>query len=83
MKRIVTLLAVFTAAVLLALTTTSCTKQCDCHKVTHYVDYSTQQDYSETIDGESSCSSLNGEYFHEDMYGNTISVDVVTCREAY
>ena len=82
MKRIVTLLSVFASAVLLALTTASCTKQCECHKVTHYADYSTEQYYSETVDGESSCSSLNGEFFHEDVYGNPISVDVVTCHEA-
>lgn len=82
MKRIVTLLAVFSTAVLLALVTASCTKECECYKVTHYSNYSTDQYYSETVDGESSCSSLNGEFFHEDMYGNTISVDVVSCHEA-
>lgn len=82
MKRIVTILTVLTTAVLLAFVTASCTKQCDCYKVTHYANHSTDQYYSETVDGESSCSSLNGEYFHEDVNGNTISVDVVSCHEA-
>lgn len=67
---------------LLALVSTGCTKQCDCHKVTHYETYSTDQYYTETVDAETACSSLNGEFFHEDMYGNTVSVDVVTCTNA-
>lgn len=67
---------------LLALVSTACTKQCDCHKVTHYETYSTEQYFTETIDMDESCSRFNGEFFHEDMYGNTVSVDVVTCRES-
>ncbi|MBR4788024.1 MAG: hypothetical protein IK013_09160 [Bacteroidales bacterium] len=60
----------------------ACTKQCDCHKETHYADYSTEQYYTETVDAETACSSLNGEFFHEDVYGNTVSVDVVNCTNA-
>lgn len=82
MKRIVKSFFVFPITVLLAVLAISCTKQCDCYKITHYSNYSTDQYYTETVDGESSCSSLNGEYFHEDAFGNPISVDVVTCREA-
>ena len=75
----------FSAAMLLpllALMSTGCTKQCDCHKETHYADYSTEQYYTETVDAETACSSLNGEFFHEDVYGNTVSVDVVNCTNA-
>ena len=81
MKRIITFIvgAFLTASATLALS--SCTKQCECYMVTHYVNYSTDQYYTETVDGGSSCNSLDGEFFHEDMYGNTISVDVVSCHE--
>lgn len=50
---------------------------------TLYAVYSTNQSYTETINGKSSCSSLNGEFFYEDAYGNPISVDVVSCHEMY
>ena len=81
MKRVVTLIAgtLLTAAV--ALVFSSCTKQCSCYMVTHYIDYSTNQHYTETVDEGTACSSLDGEYFHEDAYGNPISVDVVSCHE--
>lgn len=81
MKRIVTLVAGTLLTASAALMFSSCTKQCACYKVTHYINYSTEQNYTETVDGESSCSSLNGEFFHEDAYGNPISVDVVSCHE--
>ncbi len=83
MKRIVTLTAVLSTAFLLALMATSCSKQCECQKITHYADYSTSQSYTQTIDGESTCSSLSGEFFTEDAYGNPIYVDVISCHEAY
>lgn len=82
MKRVITLAAGILLTVAASLMLSSCTRQCECYKVTHYTNYSTDQYYTETVDGESSCSSLNGEFFHEDMYGNPISVDVVTCHEA-
>ena len=82
MKRVITLAAGILLTVATSLMLSSCTRQCECYKVTHYTNYSTDQYYTETVDGESSCSSLNGEFFHEDMYGNPISVDVVTCHEA-
>lgn len=82
MKRIFTLAAGILLTTAVTLLLSSCTKQCDCYKITHYSNYSTDQYYTETVDGESSCSSLNGEFFHEDAFGNPISVDVVTCREA-
>jgi len=81
MKRIFSLVAGIPLIAAAALLLASCSKQCACHKVTHYVNYSTNQDYNETVSSESSCSSLDGEFFHEDAYGNTISVDVVSCHE--
>ena len=79
MKRFLLIMTVVAGVGLLF---SACTKQCDCHKITHYSTTSTEQYYTETVDAETACSSLNGEFFHEDMYGNTVSVDVVTCTNA-
>ena len=82
MKRIIDLGIIFFGILLISFALMSCTKQCECQKVTHYANHSTQESYTQTVDGETSCSSLNGEFFTEDAYGNPISVDVVNCREA-
>ncbi len=79
MKRFLLIMA---AVAGIGLLFSACTKQCNCHKITHYETYSTEQYYTETIDMEESCNRFNGEFFHEDMYGNTVSVDVVTCTNA-
>ena len=82
MKRFSILITGISLVAMMCLLLSSCSKQCECHKITHYANYSTQEDYTQTVDGETSCSSLNGEFFNEDVYGNPISVDVVNCSEA-
>ena len=60
MKRIVTLVAGTLLTASAALMFSSCTKQCACYKVTHYINYSTEQNYTETVDGESHAAASTG-----------------------
>ena len=79
MKRFLLIMTVVAGVGLLF---SACTKQCDCHKITHYSTYSTDNYYTETVDMGESCSSLNKEVIHEDVYGNPVSADEITCVES-
>lgn len=83
MKKILSLSFSILLVALCVVLLSSCNKQCNCNKVTHYASQSTYQEYTEYVSPDESCSKFNGEFFTEDVYGNTISVDEIYCTDAY